>query len=425
MSERHDKVVLGWVPQPMGGMLLLNQGLFDSVLGFLTHDAAHRQVFAGRVFAQAGYIPASRNMVVELFLTKTEAEWLMFLDWDVSFTPHVIYHLLDAADPVTRPIISGVYVTYFGDGNALRPCWMTSTEAGEYMPADGFTVGEVVELSVSAMGASLIHRGVLEAMKEAHAGDSWPWFGHDSIGGNRSGEDLTFCHRARQLGFSIWGHGGVLLGHTKAKELTPYDMLERTYSTSAPTSGPGTKRFLNIGGGSKVIPVPTEFAGWEQVLLDIDGGDGARGVDLVMDARELLERGEPDSFDGAYCSHNLEHYHAHEVPQVLAGALRVLKPGGELIVRTPDIGSVVRALSEGADLDEVAYQSPAGPILYRDMIYGFGRQIEESGQDFYAHRTGFTMARLRRVLEDAGFDNVAVLAHPERYELEAHATKAA
>jgi hypothetical protein len=31
-------------------------------------------------------------------------------------------------------------------------------------------------------------------------------------------------------------------------------------------------RVLNVGGGSKVIPVPEHYGGWEHVLLDIDAG---------------------------------------------------------------------------------------------------------------------------------------------------------
>ena len=37
------------------------------------------------------------------------------------------------------------------------------------------------------------------------------------------------------------------------------------------------------------------------------------------------------------------------------------------------------------------------------MIYGFGRQIEASGADFFAHKTGFSDQSLTRAVEQAGF----------------------
>lgn len=47
---------------------------------------------------------------------------------------------------------------------------------------------------------------------------------------------------------------------------------------------PGVKSVLNVGGGSKLIPIPGYFDGWQHDLLDID----PRGApDLVCDAREL------------------------------------------------------------------------------------------------------------------------------------------
>ena len=160
------------------------------------------------------------------------------------------------------------------------------------------------------------------------------------------------------------------------------------------------KRVLNVGGGSKDIPLPPQYAGFEQVLLDIDP---AGQPDLCCDARELATL-EPGQFDAVYCSHNLEHYHRHDVPKVLAGFRHVLKPDGFAHVRVPDIPTVMKlALDRGIDLEDVLYQSPMGPITVLDVIYGNGRQIEQSGVDFYAHKTGFSHRSLMKVLQEAGF----------------------
>jgi hypothetical protein len=41
-----------------------------------------------------------------------------------------------------------------------------------------------------------------------------------------------------------------------------------------------TKRLLNVGGGSKSIPSPAEYAGFDHVLLDVDP---AGQPDIVLD----------------------------------------------------------------------------------------------------------------------------------------------
>jgi hypothetical protein len=41
-----------------------------------------------------------------------------------------------------------------------------------------------------------------------------------------------------------------------------------------------------------------------------------------------------------------------------------------------------------------------------DVLYGYSIQIERSGQDFYAHKTGFTQKSLLSALERAGFSKI-------------------
>lgn len=160
------------------------------------------------------------------------------------------------------------------------------------------------------------------------------------------------------------------------------------------------KRFLNVGGGSKDVWTPPFFAGWNHVLLDID----PKGQpDICLDARALttLKGGQ---FDAIYCSHNLEHYFAHDVKKVLDGFHHVLRPDGFVEIRVPDLGGLFREIvAHQLDIDDVLYRSSRGPVLVRDVIFGFGPEIEESGTEFYAHRTGFTKKSLTGALRRSGF----------------------
>lgn len=160
------------------------------------------------------------------------------------------------------------------------------------------------------------------------------------------------------------------------------------------------KRVLNVGGNSKDIPLPQQYAGWEQVLLDIDP---SANPDVVCDARELTKL-PGETYDSVYCSHNLEHYYRHDVAKVLAGFAHVLKPDGFAYIRVPDIGELMRVVVEKKlDIDDCLYQSVAGPISVLDVVYGYGAQIEKSGVDFFAHKTGFTTKSLMGVLAATGF----------------------
>ena len=163
------------------------------------------------------------------------------------------------------------------------------------------------------------------------------------------------------------------------------------------------KKVLNVGGNSKDIPLPPQYAGFEHLLLDIDPSGKP---DVVCDARNLTTL-EAGAFDAVYCSHNLEHYYRHDVPKVLGGFLHVLKEGGFAQIRVPDLAAVMKAtIDRGLDVEDVLYESAAGPITVLDVLYGLGSEIEQSGQDYFAHKTGFTQKSLAKALNKAGFTKV-------------------
>src|ERR1044072_8619809 len=136
-------------------------------------------------------------------------------------------------------------------------------------------------------------------------------------------------------------------------------------------------RLLNVGGGSKKTPIPDKFAGWDHILLDIDPGPD---VDIVTDARNMIEMSLPrDGYDAVYCAHNLEHYYDHDVPLVLAGMRAWLKPDGTVHIVVPNLGQLICDMIElRIDLEDILYQSDAGPITPLDVFFGYRREIEES-----------------------------------------------
>ncbi len=179
----------------------------------------------------------------------------------------------------------------------------------------------------------------------------------------------------------------------------------------------GVPSVLNVGGGSKAIPIPSHYNEWNHVLLDVSN----RGnVDVVLDAR-LLETSD-QKYDAIYCSHNLEHYFRHDCATVLRGFRHVLKSDGFAEIRVPDVASVFNAVqTRDLDIDDVLYTSGGGPITVHDVIYGWRKEIERSGEDFYAHKRGFTEKTLSADLVNAGFEAVWVARDEELFELRAMA----
>lgn len=182
-------------------------------------------------------------------------------------------------------------------------------------------------------------------------------------------------------------------------EAQPTSAPEGTDASAAQASRSLT--VLHVGCGSKEASGLHEaFCGpnWNELRLDVDP---TVEPDVVASITDMAPVGDA-SVEAVFSSHNLEHLEAHEVPRALAEFLRVLRPGGMLLVTLPDIQAVARLVAEG-QLEEPVYQSPAGPVAPLDILYGF-RPFLALGAQAMAHRTGFTLESLRQHLAAAGFD---------------------
>ena len=137
---------------------------------------------------------------------------------------------------------------------------------------------------------------------------------------------------------------------------------------------------LHIGGVARK-------AGWQ--VFDIQPGPH---VDHVGDLRDL-SRFADGSFDMVYASHVLEHLGMKDVPGVLGGVARILRPGGRFFVGVPDLTTLCWLFTH-PDMGEEQ----------RDLLMHmmFGGQSDE--HDF--HHTGFWDYALVSQLAAAGFGDV-------------------
>lgn len=161
-----------------------------------------------------------------------------------------------------------------------------------------------------------------------------------------------------------------------------------------------TKTVLNIGAGGANIQIPPWYDGWEVIRLDIDP---LVSPDILLDARNVGSL--PGRYDAVFSSHNLEHYTPSDAGVVLRGMISVLKPDGFADIFVPDVGTVLeKAGSNGWDLDTFLYQSAAGPICVRDVIYGYSTQIELAQHpEYMTHKNGFSRHTLSLVMKWCGF----------------------
>ena len=123
------------------------------------------------------------------------------------------------------------------------------------------------------------------------------------------------------------------------------------------------------------------------------------GADHVLPAWETSPFA-PGSVEEIYSRHMLEHLDPGDARRALEAWFRVLRPGGQLRLIVPDLAFHARQILGGQtswteDPDENLAHAMAG-------FYGW-RNASRGGDQEDAHRWGYTLESLRRLLNDIGF----------------------
>ncbi len=189
---------------------------YDRTSHFITGALAIR-------FRPAGICDA-RNEGVRTFLD-TEDEWLWFVDTDMGFAPDTLPRLLDAADPVERPVVGalcyGVEETELRDGlggmeTRTFPTMYRCDEDGSLVPMDGwFPEDTLIQVEATGAACLLIHRSALETVRDK-LGPTW-FYTIPAGDGEPIGEDLSFCLRLADVGLPVYVHTGIKTRHQKTQ----------------------------------------------------------------------------------------------------------------------------------------------------------------------------------------------------------------
>jgi ubiquinone/menaquinone biosynthesis C-methylase UbiE len=143
---------------------------------------------------------------------------------------------------------------------------------------------------------------------------------------------------------------------------------------------------LNLGCGDKILD--------GYINVDVANERAGKQPDVICDIRNL------DNFSDNYADeilavHVIEHFWRWEVIQILKEWVRVLKPGGKMILECPNLKSACEEFLKDPDLN-----SGPGQEGQRTMwsFYGDPRWNDP----LMVHRWGYTPLSLAKVMHEAG-----------------------
>jgi hypothetical protein len=143
-------------------------------------------------------------------------------DTDMVFQLDTLDKLMEAADPVERPVLGGFCMKQDMNG-AVSPTLFQfiSDRSGGLMPLPypKYPENEVMRVEGTGAACLLIHRSVLETVEKNTGDRAAPWFREidSTMPGQLISEDLTFCLRCASAGIPVHVHTGIRVGHVKTQ----------------------------------------------------------------------------------------------------------------------------------------------------------------------------------------------------------------
>lgn len=162
-------------------------------------------------------IGRQRDVMVNTLLSYNNIDWILWVDSDIFLTSEILSSLWKFADKELIPVISGIYFTS-PSGEVSTPTPFPTIfyegENKELMYIHPLPENSVVQCDYAGFGLLLMHRSVLEKMKDTFPDQSL-FMEHPGLDEKFIGEDIMFFTKMKQAGIKLHAYTGAIAKHVK------------------------------------------------------------------------------------------------------------------------------------------------------------------------------------------------------------------
>jgi hypothetical protein len=213
MIQKNETVAVGWCDNGT------TDGKFTEGLLAVTLAApANGMKIDKTVRVSGNQISRQRQRLLDHWYDNNLSDWLLWIDSDIVLTIDALYLLWHAADAQTAPAVSGVYfISKEPEGTTMRPFPCVFMDLGEnkIQYLHPLPEMELVDCDLAGFGLFLMHRSVIEKMREKLPTKSFFAEQHGDNDEEFVGEDIIFFRKMKQAGIQLKAHTGALVKHMK------------------------------------------------------------------------------------------------------------------------------------------------------------------------------------------------------------------
>lgn len=195
-------------------LAILNQGEINENLSKVINIMLEQDAYKIHLsYSSIKPISNNRNTIVQKFLAIPDCDYLMMIDSDIVPPPNIM-RLIDFDKDIITPFM------FTRQKGELLPLFLKRDKDGIYSIDDYLNKTGLQEIDATGTGCIIIKREVLEKVDKPFENR------YDKDGIKVLGLDLSFCQKAKELGYRCWVHLDYVASHYYT-----YDLKDLYYIT--------------------------------------------------------------------------------------------------------------------------------------------------------------------------------------------------
>lgn len=330
-----------------------------------------------RFWVEDETIAEARNKICQQAVD-SGADYVFFVSDDVLVPNEAVLAMLDKIGrraPVedggesTIDMITGVYWT---KAYPTEPyLWKAPGLLGSYR---NWTAGEFFPIDLAGCDCLMIDTRVLKETP-------YPWFSTDWLWNDEpkpspiATEDFYFFTKTRKHGFRLFADTSIQCLHEDRQTGKQFGLTEDMPQVQGtPDFGDEKLYVAELGAG-----LESPYFGQNCTVIRFDGRADV-SPDVMCSLFKMPET-YYDRFDVVHARHTLEHFSRKEAPEVVTEWTKLLKIGGQLVIRVPNVLWALQRLT-----DETTEPGLRG--------YAFAQIWGGQDYEYDFHKNGFTARKL-------------------------------
>lgn len=215
VSYKNDQIMVCWCDNGTVDGKFMEGVVYTLLTAGLPITSAQR--------VQGNQIGRQRQTAFDTWHTKTNFEWLLWVDSDIVLTNEALQLVWQSAHPVDRPVVSGTYfISKQMESSIMQPypAVFMATEDDKYLMSyvHPLPPNQLIKADYAGFGFLLMHRSVADKMREFHGNGSFFIESMDEANADKDtfiGEDIQFFMKMREAGIPLHVHTGAHVKHMK------------------------------------------------------------------------------------------------------------------------------------------------------------------------------------------------------------------